>query len=86
MSRLAFALTITLVVSAAGALRLPCLDLRPMHSDEAIQADKFGEILEHGAYRYDPSAYHGPTLNYLTLLPARFLHQTRYAQVTLPSD
>ena len=42
-----------------------------MHGDEAVHAFKFGELLEQGLYRYDPNEYHGPTLNYLTLIPAR---------------
>ncbi|MBA7652326.1 MAG: TIGR03663 family protein [Calditrichaeota bacterium] len=55
---------------AALALRLPQLDRRPMHGDEAVHAVKFGSLLEEGYYRYDPHEYHGPTLNYLTLIPA----------------
>ena len=55
---------------AALALRLPRLDQRPMHTDEAVHAVKFGSLLEKGHYRYDPHEYHGPTLNYLTLIPA----------------
>ncbi len=58
------------VTVAALALRLPCLGLRPMHTDEAVHAVKFGSLLEEGHYRYDPHEYHGPTLNYLTLIPA----------------
>ncbi|MFH1718158.1 MAG: flippase activity-associated protein Agl23 [Planctomycetota bacterium] len=54
----------------ALALRLPRLALRPMHGDEAVHADKFGDLLESGVYAYDPNEYHGPTLNYLTLVPA----------------
>jgi uncharacterized protein (TIGR03663 family) len=38
-----------------------------MHNDEANQAIKFGELLEHGAYTYDAYDHHGPTLYYLTL-------------------
>lgn len=41
-----------------------------MHGDEAIHADKFGRLLEERYYEYDPYEYHGPTLNYLTLIPA----------------
>ena len=55
---------------AALVLRLPRLIQRPMHGDEAVHAIKFGELLEHGAYTYDLHEYHGPTLNYLTLIPA----------------
>ncbi|MGD9345503.1 MAG: TIGR03663 family protein [Candidatus Aminicenantes bacterium] len=52
------------------ALRLPKLSLRPMHTDEAVHAIKFGALLEENRYRYDPHEYHGPTLNYFTLIPA----------------
>jgi uncharacterized protein (TIGR03663 family) len=52
------------------ALRLPQLKQRPMHGDEAVHAFKFGELLEDGFYDYDPNEYHGPTLNYFTLIPA----------------
>lgn len=41
-----------------------------MHTDEAVHAVKFGALLEDGVYRYDNSEYHGPTLNYFTLIPA----------------
>jgi uncharacterized protein (TIGR03663 family) len=54
----------------ALALRLPRLQQRPMHTDEAVHAIKFGELLEEGSYTYNPIEYHGPTLNYLTLIPA----------------
>ncbi len=66
----------------AAALRLPRLALRPMHGDEAVHADKFGELLERGAYVYNPQEYHGPTLNYLTLIPAWLCSQKTYAQAT----
>ncbi|UCF17231.1 MAG: glycosyltransferase family 39 protein, partial [Phycisphaerales bacterium] len=54
----------------ALALRLPRLQQRPMHGDEAVHADKFGRLLEERYYKYDVHDYHGPTLNYLTLIPA----------------
>ena len=63
---------ILLAAIAALSLRLPQLDARPMHGDEAVNALKFAELLQKGSYRYDPNEHHGPTLNYLTLLPARF--------------
>jgi len=66
----------------AAALRLPRLALRPMHGDEAVHADKFGELLERGVYVYNPHEYHGPTLNYLSLIPAWLCSQKTYAQVT----
>ena len=67
---------------AALALRLPRLRQRPMHGDEAVHADKFRLLLEEGLYTYDPNEYHGPTLNYLTLLPARLTGATNLMQVS----
>ena len=60
-----------LAVILALGLRLPRLAERPMHGDEAIHAEKFGQLLEQGTYRYNPNEYHGPTLNYFTLIPAK---------------
>ncbi len=61
-----------LTAALAGlALRLPRLDQRPMHTDEAVHAIKLRYLLEDGVYIYDPNEFHGPTLNYLTLIPAR---------------
>jgi uncharacterized protein (TIGR03663 family) len=57
-----------LVISAL--LRFPELKLRPMHGDEAVNAVKFGNLLESGTYIYDPQEYHGPTLYYVTLISA----------------
>jgi len=34
------------VAALAVALRLPRLQMRPMHGDEAVGAYKFGELLE----------------------------------------
>ena len=67
MSRLAGALAIAVALLAAGALRLPGLGQRPMHTDEAVHADKLNTLWQTGAYVYDPHEYHGPTLYYLTL-------------------
>ncbi len=65
----------------AFALRLPRLAQRPMHGDEAIHAVKFGDLLERGVYVYDTNDYHGPTLNYLTLIPARLASAKNLAEV-----
>ncbi len=66
----------------ALALRLPRLRQRPMHGDEAVHADKFGELLEDGVYTYDPYEYHGPTLNYLTLIPARLSSAKKLTEIS----
>lgn len=56
------------VVAVALALRLPRLDQRPMHGDEANQAVRAGVLLEKGVYQYDPADNHGPSL-YFAALP-----------------
>jgi uncharacterized protein (TIGR03663 family) len=61
------ALALLLAVVSALALRLPKLDTRPLHNDEAVNAIKVTELWEHGRYAYDPDEYHGPTLHYATL-------------------
>jgi len=66
----------------AIALRLPRLAQRPMHGDEAVHAIKFGELLAEGVYTYNPDEYHGPTLNYLTLIPARLSSAEKLTQVS----
>jgi len=65
MSR-AVTLGVLLAVAAAFALRCPQPASRPMHNDEAINAIKFRDLWEHGAFQYDPGEFHGPTLYYLT--------------------
>jgi uncharacterized protein (TIGR03663 family) len=79
-SRLEGALFLALAV-LAGALRLPALAARPMHADEAVHADKLGTLLEGGGYAYDPAEYHGPTLYYLTLVPAWLQGARHYVEI-----
>ncbi|MFA9453852.1 MAG: flippase activity-associated protein Agl23 [Candidatus Aminicenantaceae bacterium] len=67
MSRKAFAALFLGTLALSLILRVPRLDLRPMHHDEANQAVKFGRLLEDGEYRYDREDHHGPSLYYLTL-------------------
>jgi len=84
MKRPLVVFTIGLLAAAAGAaaLRLPRLDVRPMHGDEANQAVKAGLLLETGVYRYDPHEHHGPTLYFLTL-PSLWLAKAKtFAETT----
>src|SRR5882724_2242033 len=60
-----------LATCLAAALRLPSLNQRPMHNDEAVNAIKFGRLWEQGAYQYDPNEHHGPSLYYATLAVGR---------------
>jgi len=59
-----------LVLALGSVFRFAGLHLRPMHTDEAVHGVKFGYLLEDGFYKYNPNQFHGPTLNYLTLIPA----------------
>jgi len=75
-------IVIVAVTIAALAMRLPKLSQRPMHGDEAVHAAKFKDLLEKNLYRYDPIEYHGPTLNYFTLIPAWLTSAENLTQVT----
>jgi len=56
-----------LLAGLALALWSFCLDQRPMHNDEAVNGIKFGQLWNHGGYKYDPNEHHGPSLPYATL-------------------
>lgn len=70
------------VVTGAVAVRVVGLQERPMHVDEAVHAVKFGALLEKGDYTYDPREYHGPTLNYFSLIACKLGGQNHLAEVT----
>ncbi len=53
-----------------------------MHCDEAVHAAKFGVLLEQGKYEYSTVDYHGPTLYYATLLPAKLQGASRYIEIS----
>lgn len=75
---------VLILIAAAGAFafRLPSLDARPMHGDEANQAVKAGILLDTGEYAYDPVEHHGPTLYYLALPVAWVSGATNFAETT----
>lgn len=77
-----FLLWTGLLLAAAAAMRMSFLSVRPMHTDEAVHAVKFGRLLEQGDYKYDPLEYHGPTLHYITLLFARVTGKSSFAELT----
>lgn len=62
--------------------RTYALQLRPMHTDEAVHAAKFGALLDRGFYAYDPNEFHGPALNYVTLISAFLGGKSTYPLVT----
>jgi uncharacterized protein (TIGR03663 family) len=71
-----------LILVLAGGLRFPRLAERPMHADEAVQADKLGTLLETGAWQYDPRDHHGPVLPYLAAVSAFLSGARRYDDLT----
>ncbi len=81
MNKAAFRALFFIVFIGAILFRLPGLDLRPMHHDEANQAVKFGTLLEKGEYRYDKADHHGPSLYYLTLPVAWAFSKTSLASL-----
>ena len=70
------------ILLTAAALRLVDLSRRPLHTDEAVHAVKFGRLLEQGMYQYDPIDYHGPSLVYSTLLTARLSGRRTLTETT----
>ena len=57
-----------LIIAIGAGARFSELDSRPIHLDEAVQAYRSGNLIENGNYKYDLNEYHGPVLQYLTLL------------------
>jgi uncharacterized protein (TIGR03663 family) len=76
-----FWLTALAILVIAAGLRLWHLSVRPMHGDEAVHAYKFGQLLEKNYYRYDPQEFHGPALNYFTLISAWLSGKHTYASL-----
>ncbi|NIA14671.1 MAG: TIGR03663 family protein [Nitrospiraceae bacterium] len=66
-SRIICATLIVVAAVGAFAFRVPNLDKRPMHTDEAVHTVKAGELIEEGRYIYDPQEYHGPTIYYFAM-------------------
>ncbi|HXW92780.1 MAG TPA: flippase activity-associated protein Agl23 [Terriglobales bacterium] len=60
-------LSAAIVLIAAG-LRFYHLALVPLHHDEGVNGLFLTTLFRTGAYQYDPSNYHGPTLYYLALV------------------
>ncbi|MHC4132395.1 MAG: flippase activity-associated protein Agl23 [Planctomycetota bacterium] len=48
---------------------------------ESVHAMKFSHLLEQGSYTYNPKEYHGPTLNFMTLIPAWLSSQDNIIEV-----
>lgn len=72
-----------LALAAGFALRLPQLERRPLHTDEAVHAIKLGDFIEHGRYTYDPQDYHGPTMYYATIPLAKLRGERTTQELTV---
>lgn len=73
-----------LLLAAVCAFTLRAMDLkkRPMHTDEAVHAVKFGELYDAGRYTYNPHEFHGPTLYYFTLPVVWLSGAENYAEMS----
>jgi uncharacterized protein (TIGR03663 family) len=78
----AFLLALIFGIFLALILRVPDLDQRPFHNDEAVNALKCKALLEGGDYAYDLDEFHGPALHYATLLWARATGWTGFSDTT----
>ena len=66
----------------ALAVRLPQLGVRPMHTDEAINAFIIGQSLDGEKYHYDPQDRHGPALAEFTLPLVRLEGAKKFSDLT----
>jgi uncharacterized protein (TIGR03663 family) len=64
------------------ALRLPRLSLRPMHTDEAVNAYIVGQLLKGDAFAYEGQDRHGPALVALALPLVRLQGAKKFSDLT----
>jgi uncharacterized protein (TIGR03663 family) len=68
LSLLAFIILAILAAGLAISYRVPSLELRPMHTDEAVLGIKLGDFWRTGHFDYDPKDFHGPALHQTSIL------------------
>ena len=72
-----------LLIALAGlAIRLPQLDVRPMHTDEAVNAYIVGQLLAGESFAYDAKDRHGPALAALALPLSRLEGARTFSDLT----
>src|SRR5215469_1891676 len=72
-----------IIVALIGlAVRLPQLGVRPMHTDEAVNAYIVGQLLAGEPFTYDPQDRHGPALAALALPLARMRGARSFSDLT----
>lgn len=76
------AVIIAVALVYAVYLRFENIDARPMHSDEAVQAYRVGEMLAGKTFIYDPQDFHGPTLYYFSFWLCKLFSITSFSAMT----
>jgi uncharacterized protein (TIGR03663 family) len=76
-----FALILVFSLILGASLRLEDLSLRPMHTDEAVQAYRMGDLLAGEGFDYNPADGHGPGLLFFSLPVALAKGATSYLQL-----
>lgn len=75
--------TVFILLALFGlALRLPQLGVRPMHTDESINAYIIGQLLAGDTFHYDPRDRHGPALAAISLPLVRFEGAKEFSGLT----
>ena len=72
---------VILAVLIGTGLRFSDLEIRPMHTDEAVQAYRMGNLLEGDGFEYNPSDGHGPGLLLFSLPVTLVRGATSYLQL-----
>ncbi|MDR2980769.1 MAG: TIGR03663 family protein, partial [Puniceicoccales bacterium] len=77
-----YSLLLIALLALAVVLRFWGLGEKPLHTDEAVQAYKLGQLLSGSGYTYDPIDHHGPILYYLEAVVCRIAGQNSFAELT----
>jgi uncharacterized protein (TIGR03663 family) len=77
--KLACAIVFILAIIIAAWFRFNQIGIKPFHHDEGVNAYFLMNLADHGAYKYDPTNYHGPTLYYFAYIAMRALGETDLA-------
>lgn len=75
-------LAFVLVALVGLAVRVPQLAVRPMHTDEAVNAYIVGQLLAGEPFTYDPQDRHGPALAAMALPLARMQGAKSFSELT----
>ncbi len=71
-----------IILAFATWLRVPELDVRPMHADEATGARILSNRLESNDYSFDPKHYHGPFLSYSSSVLSKSTNEFSWQTLT----